>query len=381
MGVRHLLHDQRPDLVLSGVNRGQNVAEDVTYSGTVAGAMEATHARHPGLRAVAGLRAASRARCIRGIAPSSMRPASSAPCCRKASPGTCWSTSTSRIASPARCRGRHGGAGPARANLFRIEERVDGRNNPLFLDRLRARQPSSRPTAPTSQRSRDRKISVTPLRIDLTDEPTLTRYAQLFDASGGVRAMLRGRQEHDGAEGRGPSRSCWRSGRKGLRDTGVLRAFETVPRSRFVPRRFVDLALRDVALPIACGQSTMAPSLMAEMIVALDAAARAPGAGGGDRLRLRHRHPGAAGGEVVSVERYRSLAIEAQARLEAQSVANARRARRRRARRLDAGAAVRPHPRPLRLREGADGAVRAQLTPTGRLVGWSAWRRAPPRAL
>ena len=24
------------------------------------------------------------------------------------------------------------------------------------------------------------KISVTPLRIDLTDEPTLTRYAQLF---------------------------------------------------------------------------------------------------------------------------------------------------------------------------------------------------------
>ena len=42
MGVQHILKDKRPDLVLSGVNRGQNVAEDVTYSGTVAGAMEGT---------------------------------------------------------------------------------------------------------------------------------------------------------------------------------------------------------------------------------------------------------------------------------------------------------------------------------------------------
>lgn len=31
-----------PDLVLSGVNRGSNVADDVTYSGTIAGAMEGT---------------------------------------------------------------------------------------------------------------------------------------------------------------------------------------------------------------------------------------------------------------------------------------------------------------------------------------------------
>src|SRR3954471_19503561 len=39
MGARHIMKD-RPDLVLSGVNRGRNAAEDVTYSGTVAGAME-----------------------------------------------------------------------------------------------------------------------------------------------------------------------------------------------------------------------------------------------------------------------------------------------------------------------------------------------------
>ncbi|WP_421786141.1 5'/3'-nucleotidase SurE [Hyphobacterium sp.] len=40
MGVQDLITDKRPDLVLSGVNRGGNVAEDVTFSGTVAGAMQ-----------------------------------------------------------------------------------------------------------------------------------------------------------------------------------------------------------------------------------------------------------------------------------------------------------------------------------------------------
>lgn len=38
--VRHLLKDKAPTLVLSGVNRGANLADDVTYSGTIAGAME-----------------------------------------------------------------------------------------------------------------------------------------------------------------------------------------------------------------------------------------------------------------------------------------------------------------------------------------------------
>ncbi len=41
MAVRKILPGM-PDLVLSGVNRGQNVADDVTYSGTIAAAMEGT---------------------------------------------------------------------------------------------------------------------------------------------------------------------------------------------------------------------------------------------------------------------------------------------------------------------------------------------------
>jgi len=42
MGARHILGDKMPDVVLSGVNKGRNVAEDVVYSGTIAGALEGT---------------------------------------------------------------------------------------------------------------------------------------------------------------------------------------------------------------------------------------------------------------------------------------------------------------------------------------------------
>ena len=42
IATRHMLRDNPPTLVLSGVNFGQNIAEDVSYSGTVAGAKERT---------------------------------------------------------------------------------------------------------------------------------------------------------------------------------------------------------------------------------------------------------------------------------------------------------------------------------------------------
>ncbi len=40
LGMSELIKGAKPDLVLSGVNRGANIAEDVTMSGTVAGAIE-----------------------------------------------------------------------------------------------------------------------------------------------------------------------------------------------------------------------------------------------------------------------------------------------------------------------------------------------------
>jgi 5'-nucleotidase len=50
LAMNNLLGDRRPDLVLSGINHGANMGDDVTYSGTVAAAMEATLL---GVRAIA----------------------------------------------------------------------------------------------------------------------------------------------------------------------------------------------------------------------------------------------------------------------------------------------------------------------------------------
>ncbi|MBU0632087.1 5'/3'-nucleotidase SurE [bacterium] len=41
LALNSLFEESRPDLVISGINRGSNMGEDITYSGTCAGAMEA----------------------------------------------------------------------------------------------------------------------------------------------------------------------------------------------------------------------------------------------------------------------------------------------------------------------------------------------------
>ncbi|MFA6125029.1 5'/3'-nucleotidase SurE [Sphingomonas sp.] len=50
MALARIMRDAKPDLILSGVNRGANLAEDVTYSGTVSAAMEGALA---GVRSIA----------------------------------------------------------------------------------------------------------------------------------------------------------------------------------------------------------------------------------------------------------------------------------------------------------------------------------------
>jgi 5'-nucleotidase len=50
MALAYIMKDSPPDLILSGINRGANLAEDVTYSGTVSAAMEGALA---GVRSIA----------------------------------------------------------------------------------------------------------------------------------------------------------------------------------------------------------------------------------------------------------------------------------------------------------------------------------------
>src|SRR5215210_6233435 len=57
MALAHIMKESPPDLILSGINRGANLAEDVTYSGTVSAAMEGALA---GVRSIALSQAYSR---------------------------------------------------------------------------------------------------------------------------------------------------------------------------------------------------------------------------------------------------------------------------------------------------------------------------------
>src|SRR5471032_1881688 len=105
--------------------------------------------------------------------------------------------------------------------------------------------------------------------------------------------------------------------RRGIGDQAVLRAMDEVPRERFVEAEFTDSAYADQALPISCGQTISQPYVVAYMTEQL-------------ALRPHHRvlEVGTGSGyeaavlsrlerEVVSIERYRTLADKARERLRA----------------------------------------------------------------
>jgi protein-L-isoaspartate(D-aspartate) O-methyltransferase len=130
---------------------------------------------------------------------------------------------------------------------------------------------------------------------------------------------------HETAPSRSQARMAFLLGlrARGISDIAVLRAMESAPREIFVPRQYADLAWRDIALPIACGQTMPEPWLVARMMEALNVGAghRALeiGTGSGYATAILAQ----LAGEVTSFERYRSLAVEARTRLEALGVRNA----------------------------------------------------------
>jgi len=109
---------------------------------------------------------------------------------------------------------------------------------------------------------------------------------------------------------------------RGVSDTAVLRALETVPRDFFAPRRFADLSRSDVALPLACGQTMTSPATVAQMLVALQVQpgqrVLEVGTGSGYVTALLAR----LGGHVRSVERRPILSEGASRRLEVAGLAD-----------------------------------------------------------
>ena len=103
--------------------------------------------------------------------------------------------------------------------------------------------------------------------------------------------------------------------RRGIGDQGVLRAMGEVPRDRFVELEHTDVAYADQALPIACGQTISQPYVVAYMSERLglrpEQRVLEIGTGSGYQAAILSRLVR----EVVTVERYRTLAETARLRL------------------------------------------------------------------
>jgi 5'/3'-nucleotidase len=180
MGVRHIMKDV-PDLVLSGVNRGRNCAEDVTYSGTVAGAMEGTTLGIPSFALSQAYSFAKKhdpywATAIK-FAPDLIRRVLKAGMPRDV---------LVNINFPDCPPGEVAGTvvavqGKRDQELLRIDARHDGRGNPYYwIAFARGGHTGAAPGSDLSALNENR-IAVTPLRMDLTDEPFMTQLAELFD--------------------------------------------------------------------------------------------------------------------------------------------------------------------------------------------------------
>jgi protein-L-isoaspartate(D-aspartate) O-methyltransferase len=103
--------------------------------------------------------------------------------------------------------------------------------------------------------------------------------------------------------------------KRGIGDPAVLRAMDEVPREHFVESGFLDNAYADQALPIACGQTISQPYVVAFMTEQLgvqpDHRVLEIGTGSGYQAAILSR----LAREVISVERYRTLAETARQRL------------------------------------------------------------------
>ena len=109
---------------------------------------------------------------------------------------------------------------------------------------------------------------------------------------------------------------------RGISDQAVLRAMEDVPRENFVAPGFVESAYADQALPIECGQTISQPFVVAYMTEQLEVGPEHRvleiGTGSGYQAAVLSR----LAGEVVTVERYRTLADMARERLNALGYGN-----------------------------------------------------------
>jgi 5'-nucleotidase len=187
----HLMKDRLPDLVISGVNRGFNVADDVTYSGTVAAAMEGTVLGIPSLAMSQAVGGREEGENIWSCA------AVHGPALLKRLVEVGWpagvllninfpplpASKVMRVAVVAQ--------GQRDQSMLRVDERVDARGRTYFW--IGFKRIFSDPEMGTDLRAiHEGQISVTPLHLNLTEWREQERLSGLIE--GPVRALKRPRK-------------------------------------------------------------------------------------------------------------------------------------------------------------------------------------------
>jgi len=171
MGARHILGEKRPDLVLSGVNKGRNVAEDVVYSGTIAGALEGTILGLPSFALSQEFTQESRENPLWDTALHF-----GTPIIRKVIDAGVPRDTVINVNFPACPPQEVAGVcvtrqGKRNLGFLKVDQRRDGRGNPYFWIGFERLARVDVPAAGTDLWAlASRYVSVTPLRLDRTDE-------------------------------------------------------------------------------------------------------------------------------------------------------------------------------------------------------------------
>lgn len=167
LAVNHLLRDSKPDLVASGINHGANLADDITYSGTVAAAVEAT---------MLGIPAVAFSLCSRGArgaafdAPARFAHALvSALPERRIAPGVLLNVNVPPGSDGARYRITRQGK---RAYGAEVIVKQDPRGRPYYWIGGDELSHEDLPGSDANAVYDEGVISVTPLHLDLTHDPT-----------------------------------------------------------------------------------------------------------------------------------------------------------------------------------------------------------------
>lgn len=179
LGVYELIPDRRPDIILSGINRGPNMAEDITYSGTASAAMEGAMLGIPAIALSQVFRPpatvhwataeAWAGRVIEKLLGLEWRPGSfinvNFPDC-----------------PPEEVRGiRVTTQGLRPPGSFRPIRRVDERHVPYYWTRIEFPDGGHAP-GNDLQAVLDKEVSVTPLQLDMTDRGALEGLRGVFGA-------------------------------------------------------------------------------------------------------------------------------------------------------------------------------------------------------